>query len=125
MWVVILLLGLAFILLIRTIVKGSKEPQYAQEVALAGGGVDYLADDDITDLTDIDGITDLTDLTDITREMYGEGDIMARDLQAGAEPEEDLELRKKPSGLEQIERFIDKDPASVAQLLRNWLSDEE
>jgi len=37
---------------------------------------------------------------------------------------EDVELNKKSTGLEQIERFIDKDPASVAQLLRNWLTDE-
>ena len=31
---------------------------------------------------------------------------------------------QKPTGLEQIERFIERDPAAVAQLLRNWLSDE-
>ena len=44
------------------------------------------------------------------------------------EPEEreyeDVELQTKSAGLEQIERFIDKDSASVAQLLRNWLTDE-
>ena len=37
---------------------------------------------------------------------------------------EDVDLNAKSAGLEQIERFIDKDSASVAQLLRNWLSDE-
>ena len=37
---------------------------------------------------------------------------------------EDVDLTTKSPGLEQIERFIDKDSASVAQLLRNWLSDE-
>lgn len=37
---------------------------------------------------------------------------------------EEVELQTKSTGLEQIERFIDKDPAAVAQLLRNWLSDE-
>jgi len=37
---------------------------------------------------------------------------------------EDVDLQPKSAGLEQIERFIDKDSASVAQLLRNWLSDE-
>jgi len=37
---------------------------------------------------------------------------------------EDVELSTKSAGLEQIERFIDKDAASVAQLLRNWLADE-
>ena len=38
--------------------------------------------------------------------------------------EDEVELRQKSSALEQIERFIDKDPASVAQLLRNWLTDD-
>jgi len=37
---------------------------------------------------------------------------------------DDVDLTTKSPGLEQIERFIDKDSASVAQLLRNWLSDE-
>jgi len=37
---------------------------------------------------------------------------------------EDIEISQKSAGLEQIERFIDRDSASVAQLLRNWLSDE-
>jgi len=37
---------------------------------------------------------------------------------------EDVDLNAKSAGLEQIERFIDKDSASVAALLRNWLSDE-
>jgi len=37
---------------------------------------------------------------------------------------EDVDLTAKSAGLEQVERFIDKDAASVAQLLRNWLSDE-
>jgi len=37
---------------------------------------------------------------------------------------EDVELQTKSPGLEQIERFIEKDSASVAQLLRNWLSDD-
>jgi len=36
----------------------------------------------------------------------------------------DVDLQSKSAGLEQIERFIDKDSASVAQLLRNWLSDD-
>ena len=36
----------------------------------------------------------------------------------------DVELHTKSSALEQIERFIDKDPSAVAQLLRNWLTDD-
>jgi flagellar M-ring protein FliF len=37
---------------------------------------------------------------------------------------EDVELQTKSTGLEQIEKFIERDPDAVAQLLRNWLSDE-
>ena len=37
----------------------------------------------------------------------------------------DVELNTKSSALEQIERFIDKDASAVAQLLRNWLTDEQ
>jgi len=88
-WSVILLLGVMVILLLRTIFK-KPEPEEELEPLLAGAGIDYMADGDITDVTQYD----------------------------------DVDLHKKSSGLEQIERFIDKDPAAVAQLLRNWLSDE-
>ena len=109
MWAVILFLGLALMLLIRSIVKilHPPPPPPVPEPVPADGppgmGINYMAgDDDITDLTQYgeDGITDVTD-------------------------EEDLEFNKKTTGLEQIERFIDKDAASVSQLLRNWLADED
>ena len=93
MWAVILLLGLSFMALVRSIVKTIKG-ETVGEAALAGGGIDYLADDDYFD-----------------EEEYEEA-------------AEEVELNTKSSGLEQIERFIDKDPAAVAQLLRNWLTDE-
>jgi len=51
-------------------------------------------------------------------------DILIDDEETGERELEDLELNTKSAGLEQIERFIDKDAATVAQLLRNWLSDE-
>jgi len=51
-------------------------------------------------------------------------DIIIGDEDGGEKEFEDLELTTKSAGLEQIERFIDKDAATVAQLLRNWLSDE-
>jgi len=51
-------------------------------------------------------------------------DIIISDEDTGERMLEDLELTTKSAGLEQIERFIDKDAATVAQLLRNWLSDE-
>ncbi|MGE4484061.1 MAG: flagellar basal-body MS-ring/collar protein FliF [Oscillospiraceae bacterium] len=37
----------------------------------------------------------------------------------------ELAKRTKSSDAEQIEKFVDKDPAAVAQLLRNWLTDED
>lgn len=37
----------------------------------------------------------------------------------------DVELNSKPEGVKQLEKFIDKDPQAVAQLLRNWLSDDD
>ncbi len=35
-----------------------------------------------------------------------------------------MDLNAKGEGVEQLEKFIDKDPQAVAQLLRNWLSDD-
>jgi len=100
MWVVILLLGIAFMLLVRTIVRTVKPPPPVPEpVFIDGGGagsIDYLAGDD---------------------ESF--------DFEEEPEEIEDIELNKKSTGLEQIERFIDKDPSSVAQLLRNWLTDDQ
>ena len=92
---VILLLGLMVMLLIRTVVKAVKPPPEPEPVLIAAG---------------IDGIDYLIDDDD--------------DFESGAKEYEDVELNQKSAGLEQIERFIDKDSASVAQLLRNWLSDE-
>ena len=90
MWAVILLLGLAFMLLVSTIVRGGRSKQLEAAAALAGGGIDYLADGEIEEIP----------------------------------PEEEVELTTKSTSLEQIERFIEKDPGAVAQLLRNWLTDE-
>jgi len=96
-WAVILLLGLAFITLIRTIVKTVKpppEPVPVPVLADGGYGIDYIAADG-----DEDDVTDITEY-------------------------ESVELHTKSAGLEQIEKFIERDPAAVAQLLRNWLTDE-
>lgn len=41
------------------------------------------------------------------------------------EDQPDITERVKSADSEQIERFVDKDPAAVAQLLRNWLTDED
>jgi len=95
-WAVILLLGIAMIILIGMIVKAAKPVPEPQPVLVDGGGygIEYIADDE-------EEITDVSD-----------------------EEEEEVELQTKSTGLEQIEKFIDKDPAAVAQLLRNWLTDE-
>ena len=87
---VILLLGLALISLAKSIVRAVRGPEPEEELALVDGGIDYLADDDLSEEEYVD----------------------------------DVELNTKSTALEQIERFIDKDPVSVAQLLRNWLTDE-
>ena len=105
-WAVILLLGLAFMMLIRIIVKAVKPPPEPEPVLVDGGfGINYIADDYNNDAVIVED-TAVDDITDVTE--YDE-----------------VELQKKSTGLEQIEKFIDKDPGAVAQLLRNWLTDEE
>jgi len=93
-WAVILLLGIFFIMLIRKIFVTIKPPPEPEPV-LAGAGA-----------VGIDYIID-DDEEEEEEVIY-----------------EDLDLNQKSAGLEQIEKFIDKDAAAVAQLLRNWLSDE-
>jgi len=51
-------------------------------------------------------------------------DFLVDDDEALEAEYEEVDLQAKSPGLEQIERFIEKDSASVAQLLRNWLSDD-
>ena len=100
MWVVILLLGLALISLVKSIVKTMRGPIEPEEPEFADGGIDI----DLDYVDYIDYIAD-DDISDVI------------------EPEE-VVLNTKSSSLEQIEKFIDKDPVAVAQLLRNWLTDE-
>jgi len=110
MWAVILLLGLALITLIRTIVKAVKPPPEPTPAFVDGGlgvGADMGAEVGSGIGMGIDYMADMDEeIIDVTED-------------------DEIELQQtKPSGLEQIEKFIDKDPAAVAQLLRNWLSDE-
>jgi len=51
-------------------------------------------------------------------------DFLVDDESSELKAFEDIDLHAKSQVLEQIERFIDKDSASVAQLLKNWVSDE-
>ena len=92
---VVLLLGVMVMILGRTIVRAVKPPP-EPELALAAAG--------------IDGINMLID---------------DDDDESDAKAYEDVELQPKSAGLEQIERFIDRDSAAVAQLLRNWLTDDD
>jgi len=91
---VIILLGLMVMMLGRTIVKAVKPPPEPEPVLIAAGP------------DGIDMLIGDEDEDDETKEY------------------EEVELHTKSPGLEQIERFIEKDSASVAQLLRNWLSDD-
>ena len=91
---VVLLLGLMVMMLGRTIVRAVKPPPEPEPILAAMGP---------------DGI-----------DLYIGDDDDEEDIKEL----EDMELHTKSPGLEQIERFIEKDSASVAQLLRNWLSDE-
>jgi len=97
MYGVILLLGVMVFLLGRVIVKALKPPPEPEPLLVAGpDGFDITIDDDDYDYGDLSG-----------------------------EPElEEIGVTQKSPGLEQIESFIEKDAASVAQLLRNWLSDD-
>jgi flagellar biosynthesis/type III secretory pathway M-ring protein FliF/YscJ len=104
MWAVVLFLGLSLIMLVRTIVKGGREAQIAEQqaqLALAGGGIDVTVGDEEEDL-DTAGLLD----------------------ELAATPPAEIEMKAKSSDLEAIENFIQKDPASVALLLRNWLSED-
>jgi len=104
---VILLLGIAFISLIRTIVKAMRPlPEPVPVPALAEGAADYHEE----------GLIDYI----VDDEEYYEDEEAEEQARI-----EELVVHKKSMGLEQIERFIDRDPGAVAQLLRNWLTDEE
>jgi len=95
MYATIALLGVMVLLLGRTLIRAIKPPPEPEPVLVAAGP---------------DGIDFL----------IGDDDEFGID-----EPGlEEIDLQSKSAGLEQIERFIDKDSASVAQLLRNWLTDE-
>ena len=67
------------------------------QLALAGGQIDYLSPEE--------GL--LSDLEQLALEQSGDQISIVK-----SEP------------LEQLEKFIDRDPQSVAQLLRNWLIDD-
>jgi len=105
MYATIILLGVMVIILITIIVKAVKSPAKPSGAAVAvgstvGGAGNEAGSEGVDFVINDDGV------------------------ESGSVEYQDVSLNTKSPGLEQIERFIDKDSASVAQLLRNWLSDE-
>ena len=96
-WSVLLVLVVLVFILGLSIVNAMKSPQPVLADAM---GVELIADGDL----DID-----------TEALAAE--IEAQKLA-------DIDLNAKQQELGSIESFIDKDPGAVAQLLRNWLTDE-
>jgi flagellar biosynthesis/type III secretory pathway M-ring protein FliF/YscJ len=94
---IILVIAVLFFVLVKSVINAAKPPQ---PVPAEGAGLDYLIDDD---------------------EMDSEARLAA---EIEAQRLMDIELQAKQAELNSIEGFIDKDPASVAQLLRNWLTDD-
>lgn len=92
---VVVLLALAILSFLRTVLKGVL-PQREPELAAADGP---------------GGIGESIDYT-------------ADDLQASS-AFEDIDLNSKSDTVNQLEKIIDKDSKAIAQLLRNWLTDEE
>lgn len=98
----ILLLAVMVVLLVRSVVKTLRPPPEPELILAADGpgvDIDLLISEEAT--------------TVMEQEAAKERELEEIDLNAS-----------KSAALEQIERFIEKDAATVAQLLRNWLSDE-
>lgn len=102
MYGTILALAIMVILLVRSVLRALRPPPEPELVMAAEGpplaGIDLIIDEEESE----------------------------EEVEATVEREyEEIDLNvTKSAGLEQIERFIDKDAAAVAQLLRNWLSED-
>ena len=55
----------------------------------------------------------------------GTVDYVADDGEERGSALEDIDLHSKSEGVAQLEKFIDRDSTAIAQLLRNWLLDDE
>jgi flagellar M-ring protein FliF len=97
-WGVILILGILLFLLGKSIVSALKTPP---PVLADAAGVDIM-------------IGDLDPEEEAAR--------LAAEIEA--QRIADINLQARQPELDSIESFVEKDPASVAQLLRNWLTDE-
>jgi len=114
-WIAIVALGLAVILLVRKIIKGA-EPELEDELLVGGDGTDEMA---------LAGGLGINLLAGEYGDDLAPGDDLMIDENGFVVPREEIELRQtKSENLEHIEKFIENDPGAVAQLLRNWLSDD-
>ena len=92
---VALAIAVLLFLLGLSIIRAVKPPPVLAE----GARIDLLADGDLDD------------------EAFLAAEVEAR-------KRAEIDLQAKQPELDSIEGFIEKDPAAVAQLLRNWLTDE-
>ena len=100
--VVILFIIIAVVSFLRTLLRGFIKPE--EEPMLIGGG---------TPVTTIGDGFELIDDVDLAGMIYPDA------------PGVDIDLSGKSEGIIQLEKFIDKDSKAIAQLLRNWLVEDD
>jgi flagellar M-ring protein FliF len=91
-----LLLGVALLLLARSIIVGRRRAEQTEDMDGAGGALDMVADDE--------NLTAESEPADV-----------ASALEA---------LSGRSDSLSELKRFIDAEPETVARLLRNWLVED-
>ena len=117
---VILIIVIAAISFLRTLLRGifkRDEPVLAVAGVPVGtigegGGYEYMADDDLSSEM----------FNEIIEDDDGQPVIVRKKRVV---PEIDIDLSGKTDTMIQLEKFIDKDSKAIAQLLRNWLVDDE
>ena len=114
---VILIIVIAAISFLRTLLRGILKRDEPALIAagvpvgsIGEGGYDYMADDDLSP-----DMFDEFDVDDEGRPIRSKRVI----------PEIDIDLSGKSDAILQLEKFIDKDSKAIAQLLRNWLIEDE
>ena len=115
------------------------------DLAAAEAEADELAVDELSELAELDELSELDELGEMgeigetdgfsemdemseTHEFAEMEDMEMEGMEMGAEietePEIEIPVNVKSDTVEKLEKFIDRDPEAVAQLLRNWLSDD-
>ncbi len=93
-YAVIIVLILLAFIFVMSLIRAVFGKNKEEAVLVTGGNIDYIAGDD--------------------EEEEHEEEVEFKDL----------DFSKRSDGVVQIEKLIEKDPEAVAQLLRNWLSEE-